>query len=120
MNRDDPEQRLYEAHAAVCKVFASPWRLRIVETLGEGEMSVSDLVQALGIPNSNLSQHLALMRDRGLLASRRDGTRVFYRLTNPKTLAACRLMREILLEQLQQAGELLGVNLPEVATSEPN
>jgi ArsR family transcriptional regulator len=98
--------RLYDLHAAICKTFASPWRLRIVEALGEGERTVSELVETLGIPKSNVSQHLGVMREKGVVESRRDGGHVFYRLSNPKTLVACRLMREVLLEQFQRAGEL--------------
>lgn len=99
------EDRLYELHAAMCKTFANPWRLRIVEALGDGERTVSDLVELLGIAKSNVSQHLGIMREKGVLEHRREGGYVFYRLSNPKTLAACRLMREVLLEQFREAGE---------------
>jgi len=98
--------RIYDLHAAICKVFANPWRLRIVESLGDGEQSVSQLVDFLGISKSNVSQHLGIMRDKGVLNYRRDGGYVLYRLANPKVLKACRLMREVLFEQLEEAGEL--------------
>jgi len=100
------EDRLYDMHAAICKTFASPWRLRIVEALGEEEQTVSYLVAHLGIPKSNVSQHLAVMREKGMVEYRRASGRVFYRLSNPKILQACRLMREVLLEQLDRAGQL--------------
>lgn len=106
MQSGSEEERIYDLHAAICKVFANPWRLRIVESLGEGEMTVSQLVGLLGISKSNVSQHLGIMRDKGVLNHRRDGGYVLYRLANPKVLQACRLMREILFEQLEEAGEL--------------
>lgn len=100
------QDRLYELHASICKTFASPWRLRLVEALGEGERTVSQLAHILGISKSNVSQHLATMREKGVVEFRREGGYTFYRLSNPKILVACRLMREILLEQIQRAGEL--------------
>jgi ArsR family transcriptional regulator len=102
----DVQDRLYDLHAAICKTFANPWRLRIVEALADGERTVSQLVEQMGIPKSNVSQHLGIMRDKGVVEYRREGGHVFYRLSNPKVLQACRLMREVLLEQFQRAGEL--------------
>lgn len=98
--------RLYDLHAAICKTFTSPWRLRIVEALGDGECTVSQIVEMLGISKSNVSQHLGIMREKGVVEHRREGGHVFYRLSNPKVLQACRLMREVLLEQAERAGEL--------------
>lgn len=107
MRSRDQQALLYEAQAAICKTFASPWRLRIVEALGEEERTVSQLVAILGIPKSNVSQHLGLMREKGVVEFRREGGYVFYRLANPKILRACRLMREVLMERFERAGELL-------------
>ena len=97
--------RLYDLQAAICKSFANPWRLRIVEALGDRELPVSELVELLGISKSNVSQHLGLMRDKGVVEHRRDGPHVYYRLANPKVLQACRLMREVLLERFEQDGK---------------
>src|SRR3990172_1598517 len=106
MKPEDSLDRLYDLYAAICKAFASPWRLRIVETLGDGECAVSHLVETLGISKSSVSQHLAIMREKGVVEHRREGGHVFYRLSNPKVLQACRLMREVLLAQLEPAPEL--------------
>ncbi len=106
MEARDEQDRLYDLHAAICKTFANPWRLRIVEALGDSERTVSELVDLLSISKSNVSQHLVIMREKGVLDHRREGGYVFYRLANPKTLVACRLMREVLIEQLERAGEL--------------
>ena len=106
MVTSDPQERLYELHASICKTFANPWRLRIVESLGDGECTVSELVDRLGISKSNVSQHLGIMREKGVVDYRREGPYIFYRLSNPKILVACRLMREILIERIERAGEL--------------
>jgi ArsR family transcriptional regulator len=106
MASTDQQDRLFESQAAICKTFANPWRLRIVETLGDGELTVSQLVEALGIPKSNVSQHLGIMREKGVVDYRREGGHVYYWLSSPKILSACRLMREVLLERLESAGEL--------------
>ncbi len=97
---------VYELHASICKTFANPWRLRIIEALGEDERTVSELVEVLGIPKSNVSQHLGLMRNKGVVAYRREGGHVHYSLSNPKIRVACRLMREVLMEELERAGRV--------------
>jgi ArsR family transcriptional regulator len=106
MRQRDQAARLFESQAAICKTFANAWRLRIVEALGEGEMTVSQLVEALGIPKSNVSQHLAIMREKGMVEHRREGGYVYYWLSSSKIVLACRLMREVLIERLEKAGEL--------------
>jgi len=106
MNPKDQQDRLFESQAAICKTFTNPWRLRIVEALGNSELTVSQLVEALGIPKSNVSQHLGIMREKGIVEFRRERGHVIYWLSNPKILLACRLMREVLLEHLASEGEL--------------
>jgi ArsR family transcriptional regulator len=75
--------------------------------LKEGEKSVGELVEILGVPKANVSQHLSVMRHKGILQSRRDGVNIFYSITNPKVVEACTLMREVLTEQLKDKNELL-------------
>lgn len=71
-------------HAAeVLKAVAHPLRLQIVEALQDGERSVGDIVEAVGEKQAVTSQQLNMMKDRGVLASRRDGVKVFYRILNP-------------------------------------
>jgi len=100
----DPQ--LYKLHASICHTLANPKRLEIIDQLRSGEMSVTELAEALGISQSNLSQHLALMRQRGIVTTRRKGLNVFYKLSNPKIIQACDLMRQVLLEHLETAAEL--------------
>lgn len=74
-------------HAAeVLKAVAHPLRLQIVEVLAEGERSVGEIMDALGEKQAITSQQLNLMKDRGVLASRRDGARVYYRIHNPNVI----------------------------------
>lgn len=93
-----PEKEIFEMQAETCKVLANPKRLEILHTLKEGEKTVGDLVEILGVPKANVSQHLSLMRNRGIVKTRRDGTHVYYRVCNNKVNQACTLMREVLME----------------------
>ncbi len=87
---DDPalEKRLFELQAEVCKTLANPKRLEIISALKDGEKSVTDLVGILGVPKANVSQHLAVMRNSGVLVNRRDGVNIFYSLASHKVTRA--------------------------------
>src|SRR3989337_1317418 len=89
-------------HAEVCKTLANAKRLEIIYALKEGELSVGELVKKLGIPKANISQHLAILRQRRVLVSRRDGVNISYRIANPKIVKPGALMREVLTEQLME------------------
>lgn len=97
---------LHELHARVCKAIADPKRLLIINELRERELSVGDLCLALELPQSNVSQHLAVLRDRGVVSSRREGTSVLYSLRGTKVIAAVDLLREFLAEDLAERGRL--------------
>jgi len=105
--RSDMEQELYRCHADMCKVFSHPTRLAILNTLREEELSVSELAERLNVSVGNLSQHLNMMKQRRVLASRKDGNNVYYRLANPKMLKAFDLIREILFEQMERESILV-------------
>jgi ArsR family transcriptional regulator len=104
---EEREKRLYELQAEVCKTLANPKRLEIITALKEGEKTVSDLVGLLGVPKANVSQHLAVMRNTGVLVNRRDGVNIYYSLASPKVTQACMLMKEVLTERLKQKSDLL-------------
>lgn len=91
---------LYALHASVCKGLADPKRLLIITTLRESERSVSDICDLLDLPQANVSQHLAILRDKGLVKARRDGQFVYYSLTSVKVIQAIDLLREVMAEQL--------------------
>ncbi len=104
MDRGELRREAYKLHAQVCSLMANPKRLEIIDLLSQGEKSVDELTQAMNIPKANVSQHLALLRHYNIVVTRKEGLRVFYRIANPKVIEACRLMREVTLEQLL-AGE---------------
>jgi ArsR family transcriptional regulator len=87
-------------HANVCKGLGDPKRLMIISVLREGDRTVSEICDELGIPQANISQHLAILRDKGLVRSRKDGQWVYYSLSSPKIAEAMDLMREVMAEQL--------------------
>lgn len=97
---------LYEMHAEICKIFTSPKRLEIIDLLQNQEKSVSQLITATSLSQSNISQHLGILREKGVIAARREGNTTYYRIANPKILEACRLMREVLLENLEEGKRL--------------
>jgi len=102
------DQQLYELHASICQTLANPKRLEIIAQLRDGEKTVTGLMEAMQISQANLSQHLALMRQKGIVVARREGLNIFYRLSNPKIVRACDLMRQVLLENLQSGAVLVG------------
>lgn len=77
------------------KAMSHPLRLKILCTLGDQEVSVQDIVEHVGTSQSNISQHLAILRDKGILASRKDANRVFYRVGDSRTLQLIGMMREV-------------------------
>ena len=81
--------------AAVGRALADPKRLCVLETLAGGERSVSELSRDAGCQVPNMSQHLAVLRAAGLVATRRKGSTIFYRLSDPRVLEAYRLIQSI-------------------------
>lgn len=99
-------KEIYEIHANICQCLANPKRLEIINTLRDKEMPVTELANKMGIAKANLSQHLAIMRDKGILKSRREGVNIYYSLANPKVIQACDIMREVLFEHLKKRERL--------------
>lgn len=77
------------------KAMAHPLRLKILCLVGQHELMVQEIVEAVGTSQSNISQHLAVMRERGLLASRKEANKVYYRIDDPRILKMIGLMREV-------------------------
>ena len=100
---------LFELQSEVCKTLASPKRLEIINALKDGEKTVGELVEILDVPKANVSQHLAVMRHKGILKSRRDGVNIYYRIANPKVIQSCMLMREVLTEQMTERSKLIDI-----------
>jgi ArsR family transcriptional regulator len=81
------------------KAMSHPLRLKILCTLGDQEVSVQEIVEQVGTSQSNISQHLAILRDKGILASRKDANRVFYRVSDARTLQLIGMMRNVFCQQ---------------------
>ena len=103
---EDHDKESFELHAAICRTLSHAKRLEILSLLSQGEMSVGDMAQRMGLSLVNVSQHLAVLRNSGILTTRREGVNVYYRVAHPKIIQACALMREVLLEQLERSGQL--------------
>jgi DNA-binding transcriptional ArsR family regulator len=98
---------IYELHADLCKIFSNPKRLEIIDSLKDKEMSASELIARIGLSKANLSQHMSVLKLKGVILTRREGVNIYYRIANPKILQACHLIREVLFEQIQEKGKIV-------------
>ena len=104
VNRDT---EIFELQARICKAFAHPGRLQILDLLGHGERGVSELQEAIGISKTSISQHLAVLKSVGVLATRREGKQLYCSLAMPEVKHACQLIREVLLAQIAASNRLV-------------
>jgi ArsR family transcriptional regulator, virulence genes transcriptional regulator len=100
------EEQLYQMQADLCQALADPTRLKLLTLLGEKPRAVKDLVEATGERQAKISQHLSIMRQRGIVQTQRVGTEVHYSLADPRILEACHITREILLKRLTRHANL--------------
>jgi len=91
ITKDDDIERA----ALSMKAMAHPLRLKILCTLGDQEVSVQEIVELVGTSQSNISQHLAILRDKGILSSRKDANRVYYKVGDARTLRLIGMMRDV-------------------------
>ena len=108
MSSEGPKQVLYGHFAEVAKALGHGHRLEILELLAQGERSVEALAERAGLSIANASQHLRLMRQAGLLASRRDGKRILYRLSDPAVLDLAAALRRVGERNLAEVREVVG------------
>ncbi len=98
---------IYVLQATLLKTLASPRRLEMVHYLGEaGPVEVRKLVEHFDMPQPAISQHLAALRGAGIVESVRDGREVRYQLADPEIVAACGLMRQVLMRRIARLGDL--------------
>jgi len=109
MTLPEEDKRVFELHARICRTLAHPKRLEILNLLRKGELSVSQLAERMGASLANVSQHLAILRDREVVMTRREGVNVYYRVADPRIIQACNLMRDVLFEQLARGGQLVEI-----------
>lgn len=106
MGAAEDAAEIYAFHARICKALADPKRLLIINELRNGPRSVNEISTALGISQSNASQHLAILRDRGIVAAERVGSNIFYAMRSPKIQQAIELLRQFMSEDLAGRIEL--------------
>ncbi len=102
------KEEFYQLHAHLCKALAHPTRLLIIDELRDGPRSVSELVERIGLRQSNLSQHLGILRDQRLVVARREGQTVYYSLRDARVTQAFDLLRQVLRSVLKE-GERLAI-----------
>ncbi len=98
---------LDEVVQAMCKALNDPKRLLILAILGEEPRTVTQLVQLIGSPQANISQHLAVLRDRGIVEAAKDGNSVIYSLRYPRLLDVISILREVFQDEVERRGNLV-------------
>jgi len=112
MKKNDIEIDVLNLQAELCQALSDPKRLYIIKILREGERTVGDLTEILGIKQSNASQHLAVLRRIGVITPRKEGNTVYYRLAHPKIAEACDLVHEVIAEQLRNGQRISSLIRP--------
>ena len=100
------DDEIFERQARICKAFAHPGRLRILDLLGQGERGVSELQSELGISKTSVSQHISILKSAGVLVTRRNGKQIYCALAIPEVKQACQLIREVLRAQIADTHRL--------------
>lgn len=93
------DEEIYSIHADVCKAFTNEIRLKIIDMLRKGERSVGDIADAVKSSQSNISQHLTVLKNKNFVESRKEENHVYYSVTNEKIFEAFDLIREIIKEE---------------------
>lgn len=101
------DKEFYCLHSELCKTLANAKRQEILDILRDSERNVNQLVELTGIAQANLSQHLAILRTKGVLTSSRRGANVFYSIANPKIIHAFDLLTEVMQEQQAKADKAI-------------
>lgn len=100
------DQQLLEMQVRICKAFANAIRLRMLDLLGEGEWAAADLQRELGVTRPNLSQHLAILKAAGVVATRREGKQIYCSLAIAEVGKMCHLVRNVLKTLLKRGQSL--------------
>lgn len=93
-------------HAQLCEGLADPKRIALLYALRDGETTVNQLAEILGLPQATVSRHLKILRERNLVNARRDGMNVYYALMNVKVVDALDLLRQVLNDNLLRSATL--------------
>ena len=100
------QQKIFQMQCDICRALGHPLRMAIVDHLKDKETAAADLINALEISKANLSKHMSLLIQGGIVEARRDGRQIFYRLTDPDIQKACSIMSSILYRRLKRGEKL--------------
>jgi DNA-binding transcriptional ArsR family regulator len=100
-------QEITLLHAQVCQGLADPKRILILYALADGPRRVTDLADALGVPQPTVSHHLKILRERGLVVAEQEGTAVYYAVADERVIQALDLLRDVLRTQLALRADLV-------------
>lgn len=103
------EDELTRLQAEFCKGLAHPKRIQVIRALKSGELPVNGLAKETGIAQANLSQHLSILRGIGLLTSRREGTTIYYAISDGRIVEACDLVRDCISDRLKNSQVALAI-----------
>jgi ArsR family transcriptional regulator len=112
-------QSLRQFKAEIFQALGHPTRIAIVEYLRDGEISVGNLCEKIGIEQANASQHLAVLRSKHIVETRKDGNQIFYRLRNPIVSEMLEIMRQYFFDHMNEAMQMLKQERREVTKSRP-
>ncbi len=101
------DKELYKLHAEICKTLSNPTRLEILNLLRDKELSVSNLINKTKLSQANISQHLSIMKAKGIVDSRREGKQIYYYIVNKKIVKAFDIMREVMSEKLKRENKIV-------------
>ena len=105
-NGKQVDREIYALQSRICKAFANPIRLELLDLLAERDWLGSELQVRLGISNPNLSQHLAVLRSAGVVRTRRQGKQLLCSLAMPQVKSACQIIRDVLRTQINSRHSL--------------
>lgn len=113
MKKNSLDEELILLHERICPALDHPLRMKILYLLKDKVMNVGELTQEMGIPQSSVSRHLRVLRERGLVRAEREGTTIWYALTESELATVIDILRRILARQLEshldQAQSILGI-----------
>jgi DNA-binding transcriptional ArsR family regulator len=98
---------IFLLHANICKTLANPRRLEIIAALRDDELTATKISLMIHISKANLSQHMKILIEKGVMLSRREGINVYYKLSDERITKACDLMKEVLIKNMEQNKTML-------------
>jgi ArsR family transcriptional regulator, virulence genes transcriptional regulator len=102
-------QKIFQMQSEICKALGNPLRMAIVDRLNDKGTAAADLIADMEISKANLSKHMTVLLQGGIVESRRDGRQIFYRLIDPEIRKACAIMSSVLYRRLKRGERLASV-----------